>query len=200
MSTKVLPTSHILKQKDRREVAERTIGLCLEKPLNFNFDAGQFAELYLVDSKNAADDEQGLAFSMANAPKEDTLMFATRLRGGAFKQALATMPIASDIKVEGPFGKFVLHDDASRPAVVLACGIGITPVRSIDVHPAKAQLAHKILLFYSNRRAEDAAFLEELQFLESVNSNYQFFGVMTQMQKSQRSWTGLTSHINFERM
>ncbi|MBZ0186319.1 MAG: hypothetical protein K8F91_08740 [Candidatus Obscuribacterales bacterium] len=37
---------------------------------------------------------------MASAPEEDTLMFATRVRSGAFKQALTTMPVGGDIKVD----------------------------------------------------------------------------------------------------
>src|SRR6185437_11367652 len=115
MATKILPTTHMVKLKDRREVAERTIGVWLEKPGDFVFKAGQFAELVLPGTN----DDQALAFSMASAPEEAALMFATRLRDGAFKQALATVPIGSDIEVEGPFGHFTLHDDASRPAVFL---------------------------------------------------------------------------------
>jgi ferredoxin-NADP reductase len=56
--------------------------------------------------------------------------------------------------------------------VLLAGGIGITPFRSIVVAAAKEKLPHRIFLFYSNRRPEDAPFLEELQALEAVNPNY----------------------------
>ncbi|MBS1992681.1 MAG: FAD-dependent oxidoreductase [Cyanobacteria bacterium SZAS LIN-3] len=199
MSTKVLPTTHIVKLKDRREVAERTIAVLLEKPANFVFNAGQFAELFLVNSDEAVDDEQGLAFSMASAPEEDTLMFATRLRGGDFKRALETMPIGAPIKIEGPFGKFVL-DDSARPAVFITGGIGITPVRSILVHAAKQQIERDLFLFYSNRRPEDASFIEELQALEKESTHFHFFPVMTEMEKSTVTWSGMTGHLEFSKI
>ncbi len=196
MAVKVRPTTHVVKLKDRREIADRTLGVWLEKPADFHFVAGQFAEIALTQCEDSQ--EEQLAFSMASAPEEDSLIFATRLRGGVLKKALASLPINGKVKVEGPFGNFVLHEDAARPAVFLACGIGITPVRSIVVHAARSRLKHRIVLFYSNRRPEDAAFLEELQELECENPHYRFVGVMTQMEKSSRTWTGETGHMDYK--
>jgi len=197
MTVTVHPKTHLIKLTERREVADRTLAIWLQKPAHFDFTAGQFVELSLVDSEKDSASEQ-LAFSIASSPEEDALMFATRLRGGAFKQALATMAIDSEIKMEGPYGNFILHDDAKRPAVFLTGGIGITPVRSILIHAAKAKLPNQLLLFYSNRRPEDAAFLDELSAAESMNPNYRFIPVMTQSEKSKRSWAGETGHIDYK--
>jgi ferredoxin-NADP reductase len=71
----------------------------------------------------------------------------------------------------------------------LAGGIGITPFRSILLHAAKEKLPHRIFLFYSNRRPEDAPFLEELQILQQQNANYRLVATMTEMKKSNRAWT-----------
>ena len=43
--------------------------------------------------------------------------------------------------------------------VFLAGGIGITPFRSMLVHATREKLPHRLFLFYSNRRPEDAPFL-----------------------------------------
>src|SRR5262249_38343128 len=51
-------------------------------------------------------------------------------------------------------------------------------------------------LFYSNRRPEDAAFLEELQKVEQGNPNYKFIGTMTGMQKSRVPWQGETGYVS----
>src|SRR5262249_59995251 len=98
----------------------------------------------------------------------------------------------------GPLGWFTLHADASRPAVFQVGGIGITPFRSMILQAAKDNLAHKLYLFYSNRRPEDAAFLDELQSAERQNPNYKFIGTMTDIGKSERPWHGATSHITQE--
>jgi len=59
-------------------------------------------------------------------------------------------------------------------------------------------LSHRIFLFYSNRRPEDAPFLEELQSLERLNPNFRLVATMTQMRLSRRSWRGETGMIGKE--
>jgi ferredoxin-NADP reductase len=63
---------------------------------------------------------------------------------------------------------------------------------------AKEKLPHRIFLFYSNRRPEDAPFLDELQALERENPNYKLIATMTEMAKSLRSWHGEAGPIDKE--
>jgi ferredoxin-NADP reductase len=123
-------------------------------------------------------------------------MVATRMRDTAFKNVLRSVPLGTEVKIEGPFGNLRLHNDRSRAAVVLTGGIGITPFRSILLHVAKEKLPQHIFLFYANRRPEDAAFLVELQQLEKQIQNYKLIACMTEMQKSSQSWTGERGAIN----
>jgi ferredoxin-NADP reductase len=95
-----------------------------------------------------------------------------------------------------PLANLVLHNNAARTAVFLAGGIGVTPIRSILLRAAKEKLPHRIYFFFSNRRPEDAPFLEELQALQQQNPNYTFIATMTQMATSRREWTGQTGYIN----
>jgi len=124
------------------------------------------------------------SFSIASAPYDDTLMVATRMRDTAFKRVLNTMPLSSAVKIEGPSGSLTLHNNVKRTAVFLAGGIGITPFRSVVFRAAKEKLPHRIFLFYSKRRPEDAPFLDELQALERENPNYKLIASMTEMSKS----------------
>ncbi|MGH8846177.1 MAG: ferredoxin--NADP reductase, partial [Polaromonas sp.] len=98
--------------------------------------------------------------------------------------------------LEGPFGSLTLHNDRARPAVFVAGGIGITPFMSILRQAAKDQLAQRLLLLYSNRRPEDAAFLAELQQLEQQTKNFRLVATMTAMSKSRRPWQGETGMID----
>lgn len=59
-------------------------------------------------------------------------------------------------------------------------------------------LSRRIFLFYSNRRPEDAPFLDELQALEGKNQNYTLIATMTEMEKSHRSWHGEMGLISKE--
>ncbi len=169
-----------------------------EKPAGFSFVAGQFCEITLINPPETDGEGNSRQFSIASAPHEPRIMIATRMRDTAFKRVLKNLPLGSAVIFEGPYGDFVLHENVTRPAVFLIGGIGITPVRSMLIVAAQEHKPHKLFLFYSNRRPEDAPFLSELQELQSKNSNYTFIGTMTEMDKSQQTWTGKTGYVNAE--
>lgn len=182
----------------REEVAEGTISFFFEKPAGFTQKAGQYIDMTLINPSETDAEGNTRAFSLVSAPHEPDLQIATRMRNTAFKRILKSMPIGEEVSIDGPMGSFVLHNDTAKPAVFLAGGIGITPFVSMIRHAAKEKLPHKIFLFYSNRRPEDAAFLEELEEMEKINSNYKFIGTMTDMDNSIKSWKGETGYITKE--
>jgi ferredoxin-NADP reductase len=95
-----------------------------------------------------------------------------------------------EVQMQGPFGSLTLDDRGTRPAALIAGGIGITPFRSIVFQASHSRAAHRICLFYSNRRPEDAAFINELQALEETNSNYKLVATMTGDGESVKRWRG----------
>ncbi len=184
--------------KDRKEVASGTMAFYFEKPKGFDFKAGQFMELTLLDPPETDAEGNTRAFTIASAPYEADLMIATRMRDTAFKRVLKTLPPGSAVNMEGPFGVLTLHADAARPAAFLAGGIGITPFRSMVLAATKQSLARRLFLLYSNRRPEDAAFLDELEALGKQNPRYTLVATMTEMAKSARPWQGSTGYITRE--
>src|SRR5262245_17088006 len=186
------------KLKERRDVAEGTMAFHLEKPPGFEFKAGQYINVTLIDPPETDAEGNTRSFSIASAPFEEDLVVATRMRDTAFKRVFRKLSLKSEVRISGPFGSFTLHSDATRPAVFIVGGIGITPFRSMILQAVKDKLAHKLYLFYSNRRPEDAAFLDELQKAEGQNPNYKFIATMTDIVKSERAWQGATGHITHE--
>jgi ferredoxin-NADP reductase len=152
----------------REPVAEGTFAFYFEKPAGFTHEAGQNAMFTLLDP--AEEDASGPTrpFTLASAPHEPELMIATRMRDSAFKRYLAKAPLGTKVEMDGPAGVMVLHEDARRPAVFLAGGIGITPFVAIARDAAKRRLPHLLTLFYSNRRPKDAAFLAELERMPNL--------------------------------
>ena len=183
---------------ERHEVAENTMAFQFEKPAGWAFKPGQFVDITLINPPETDGEGNTRGFSISSAPQEPTIMVTTRLRSTAFKRVLKTMSLQTEVKIEGPFGNLTLHNNATRPAVLLAGGIGITPFRSIVVNAAKEKLPHRIFLFYSNRRPEDAAFLEELQTLETQNVNYTLIATMVEMEKSAQPWKGELGMIDYK--
>ena len=118
------------------------------------------------------------------------LVFTTRLRDTAFKRSLKKVLLATEVKIGSAAGSFTLHKNRAKPAVFLAGGIGITPFLSIVRQAHHDRLPHKLYLFYSNRRPEDAPFLDTLQNVEKTNPSFHLICTMTEMSKSKKEWKG----------
>ena len=183
------------KLKCRQEIAAGTMAFHFEKPEGFAYKAGQFADYTLINPSETDAEGNTRGFSLASAPYEDDLMAATRMRDTAFKRVLKTMEIGTELTLDAPYGSFTLHNNAQIPAVFLTGGIGVTPVRSIVLQATHDKLPHKIFLFDSNRRPEDAAFLVDLTEAQKNNPNFTFVGTMTEMEKSDRQWHEETGFI-----
>ena len=182
----------------RETVAEGTMAFWFERPSGFVHQAGQWVMMSLVDPQESDSRGPNRPFSLVSAPHERELTIATRMRDTAFKRVLASAPPGTPVTIDGPNGVMVLHEDAARPAVLLAGGIGITPFVAMVRDAAEKRLPHRLYLFYSNRRPEDAPFLEELRALEQRNPNYRLIATMTQMEKSSQPWQGETATIGAE--
>ena len=182
---------HEVKLIRREEAAAGTMAFHFTKPAGFVFQPGQAVELVLP-----LDDDARRTFSLVSAPFEDQLAVATRMRDSAFKRALKALAPGSPARIEGPFGSLTLHEDRARAAVFIAGGIGITPFMSMLRQAAQDQLPQRLLLIYSNRRPEDAAFLAELQQLEQRNPHFRLVATMTEMEKSALPWSGATGLVD----
>jgi ferredoxin-NADP reductase len=182
--------------KGRMAIAEGTMAFHLSRPDGFAFRAGQAVRLELTEPP--AETGQGSrTLSLVSAPFESELVVATRMRDSAFKRALKALPDGASIRCNGPFGRFTL-DDAGRPAVFVAGGIGITPFMSMLRQAAHEESAQRLFLAYSNRRPEDAAYLDELLELERRNPHFRLAATMTDMSKSARAWHGESGTVDAE--
>jgi ferredoxin-NADP reductase len=179
-------------------VAEGTMAFRFSKPSGFRHQAGQSLLMMLVDPPETDSEGDARTFTIASAPHEAELMIATRMRDTAFKRVLKAAPVGTAVRIDGPNGEMVLHDDPARPAVLLAGGIGITPFLSMARDAANRRLPHRLNLFYSNRRPEDAAFIAELQQMEQLNRNFRLIATMTEPEKSAQRWPGETGFIRRE--
>jgi len=160
--------------------ADHTLGFVIEVDEPFEFRAGQSCDLTLVNPPHEDGKGSTRTFSITSAPNEaPRLMFATRQTGSAFKRSLEDGPLGMAIEVDGPWGSFVLHDDAARPAVLLAGGIGITPFRSMIKDAVERRLAHAITLLYSNRTQSSAAFFSDFVTWSHVKRNFTFVPTLT---------------------
>lgn len=190
-----MPT-HKIKLKSRKEVAAGTMAFHFEKPAGFTFIAGQAGDFTLHHPPETDKEGNKRSFSLAGAPSEDDIIIATRMRDTAFKRSLKAIPLGTELSLEAPWGELTLHKKHMIPAVFLTGGIGITAIRSMILEATRTKLAQKLILFYSNRRPEDAVFLNDLTQAQKENSHFNFITTMTEPEKSSQPWKGKTGPID----
>lgn len=180
--------------KGKKQIATRTMEFTFEKPKDFKFNAGQHIRMTLLNPTDSDAKGNRRFMTLANTPAEKDLVIAMRMTDSAFKNVLGQMQIGEKVVIEillrSPHGSFVIHEDSSKPAVFLAGGIGIVPAYSIIKDAIERKLQHKIYLFYSNRRPEDAPYLKDLQKLANQYPSFKLIATMTHPEKSAPTESG----------
>jgi ferredoxin-NADP reductase/nitrite reductase/ring-hydroxylating ferredoxin subunit len=163
-----------------------------DKPL-IDYTAGQFA---FFDIGEVYNDPKGPIrhFTISSSPTENFIMFSTRIRDSPYKKRLSTLERGAKVKVRGPEGKFVLHEDYSKPAVFLSGGIGVTPFRTMIKYATDKQLPVKIIMFDSNRNQDNILFKKEFDDWESINKNLKI--IYTISEKDQHDQSSSSSSLS----
>ncbi len=166
-----------------------------------DYTAGQFA---FFDIGGVDNDPKGPIrhFTISSSPTENFIMFTTRMRDSPFKKRLSILEDGAKVKVRGPEGQFVLHDDYSKPAVFLSGGIGVTPFRSMIKYATDKQLPIKIVMFDSNRDPDNILFKKEFDDWTTLNKNLKIIYTVSEDKHSEdqstirNGWKGEYGRIN----
>jgi ferredoxin-NADP reductase len=175
-------------------IADGTTAFHFARPSGFDFVPGQYLNLGLVAPREPDPAGNLRSFSIASAPHEDELAFATRMRGSPFKRELAALAPGAHVKAEGPFGELALDED-TRPVVFLAGGIGITPFRSMLRDAARRGSGRSITLVYGNRTPQASAFLAELTTLSQRLPGFRLVSCMSEPDHCVPAWQGETGFV-----
>jgi len=159
-----------------------------DKITPLNHTAGQFA---FFDIGGVYNDPKGPIrhFTISSSPTENFIMFSTRIRDSPYKNRLSILEKGAKVKVRGPEGEFVLHQDYSKPAVFLSGGIGVTPFRSMLRYATDQQLPLKITMFDSNRNRDSILFKKEFDEWANKNKNLKIIYTISEDEQQQSSST-----------
>ncbi|MDP9287393.1 MAG: Rieske 2Fe-2S domain-containing protein [Thermoproteota archaeon] len=171
-----------------------------DNKIYLDYTAGQFA---FFDIGGVSNDPKGPIrhFTIASSPTEDFIMISTRIRDTPYKKRLSSLEEGAKVKVRGPEGKFVLHEDYSKAAVLLSGGIGVTPFRSMIKYATDKQLPLKINMFDSNRDQANILYKNEFDECLNTNRNLKIIYTITAAEEqgqapSSSSWKGERGIIN----
>jgi ferredoxin-NADP reductase len=160
-----------------------------EKPPGFTFAPVQFCGLEFA---TAAGSEE-YPMSLACSPTKPYLEFGARISDSPWKQAFAALKPGDEAEVDGAYGHFLLNE--ASPAVLVAGGIGITPLKGMAEYAADRQLPIEVRLVYSNRNEEEIAYRSELEELERRNPRFQVVHTLTRPREDS-TWAGRRGRID----
>ncbi|MGE0449368.1 MAG: 2Fe-2S iron-sulfur cluster-binding protein [Vicinamibacterales bacterium] len=140
----------------------------LARPEGFAFKAGQFLTVRL----RADGREHVRCYSISSSPGVRGHLEISVKRLGLVSGALhATIRPGSLLTIRQPAGSFCYPTDDDRPLVLVAGGVGITPLMSMLRHGVETEPTRPITLLYSVRRVEDVAFRDELDLIAKRNDH-----------------------------
>lgn len=146
-------TTHLLGSEECADM----LTLRFSRPEGFDPAAGQYVLLKLEGHRLKP-------FTCASAPSDSHIEITTRDSGSPFKVALSSMSEGDVAHITGPMGRFVLPASPGR-VLMLAGGIGITPIRSIMRDTWQHGRSLCGMLIYGNRSIECIPYWDELEEL-----------------------------------
>lgn len=123
-------------------------------------------------------------YSIASAPHLDYLDIHIKSNGGEVGEFIMNSLYTGDvIEIDGPFGDMtyshVTGQDIQQaaPLILIAGGLGITPIKSIIDTAIARRYAGEVSLYWGTDRIEEQYLAEYFRALESHNDHFSFHGV-----------------------
>jgi predicted ferric reductase len=156
----------------------------------FRFRPGQFGWLTLGGSPFKI---TGHPFSFSSSAAADGRVEMSIRKLGDFTRQIDKTPIGSHVYLDGPYGAFTIGNPADMH-VLIAGGVGITPMMSMIRTLADRGDERPVVLLYGSKDWESITFREELEALRK-RLNLTIVHVLSD---PPAGWTGEQGHINAE--
>ncbi|PJG45264.1 flavodoxin [Sphingobium sp. LB126] len=134
--------------------------------LPFDFLPGQFLQVEVVPEPGKT---ARRSYTIASSPTQRAYVELTvkREEQGVVSRHLHDKIVADDLlKVSGPFGAFTFTGTDAESIVLIAGGVGITPMMSVLRYLTDTAWKGDIFFFYGARSTEEFVFRDELERLE----------------------------------
>lgn len=184
-----------LKLQKIHQETPTVVSLIFNKPEGFIFKAGQFLRWeFPVENCDARCNKR--PFTIASSPSENYLMLTTRHGESRLKQTLVQAEPGLHVRAVGPLGHFTLDGVTTNHIVMLAGGVGITPMRSMIKYALDTNADKSITLFYSNKTPEEIVYRQELESWQKKAKSIKIVITITTPQESRQKWEGLVGRVN----
>ena len=170
------------------DIARDTRRLVLELDEPLPFSAGQYVELLVPGT------DIWRQYSMANAPSDTASieLHVRRTEGGAATAGwiFAHMGLGDRVEVRGPMGVFGIGRPQEEPAILVAGGTGLAPMKSIVQAALAEDLVPELWLYHGGRTEQD---LYDVEFFTDLAARHEQFHYRPVL--SEQAWDGATGMV-----
>ncbi|CAM3957019.1 Flavohemoprotein [Pseudomonas reidholzensis] len=104
-------------------------------------------------------------YSLSSAPSDGYLRISVKAQGPASRHLHEQVALGDALEVRLPTGSFVLDSSSARPLVLIAAGVGITPLLAMLREQLVSDVSRRVYLFQGARSLADLPFQQELATL-----------------------------------
>lgn len=181
-------------RNDDAGAGTRTLAVRPRGHTGFDFDAGQFA--WLVTGSSPFSRQQhplSISSSAERAPGEP-IEFAVKALGDWSGEVVPRLPRGARVWVDGAFGAFTSERKTAHGFVLIAGGIGITPMRSMLLTMRDRADQRPVILLYAARDESHLLFRHELENLrESLDLD-----IVLVLERPPTDWLGERGYLDRE--
>jgi len=178
-------------RKDK--LAESIYEFTLTNPEGFAFEAGQFVlfDFPLIENP---DDIQTRAFSIASTPEEEEILIVAKiLEGGrASRWIEEKLEVGVNMRMQGPFGLFLLDKNTDNDNLFVCTGSGIAPFRSQIIQALKRGDKRRMDLVFGVYSQAHLFWVKEMEKLANNHENFFFHPVLSD---PEGEWDGETGWV-----
>ncbi len=166
--------------------------LRLPKSQAFNFIPGQYIDIIMKDA-------QRRSFSIANLPgqadEEGLELHIRHVPGGHFTPLVFNALRERDLlRLEGPFGAYLLQSEASRPMIMIAGGTGFSPIKGLVQQALGDDPARHIHLFWGARDEQDLYLNALAETWARAHENFTYTPVLSESDSDR--WRGAVGWVH----
>lgn len=157
----------------------------LDRPLAFN--PGQYVQLDVPGGETRP-------YSLASTPADSSRieLHITRSPNGLASDGwvFKDLAVGDAVSLSGPYGRFSFRPARTQPILLLACGTGLAPMKSIIGHIAETGADHEVVLYHGVATRAD---LYEHEWLERFAADHDWFTYRPAL--SREDWDGRTGRV-----
>lgn len=175
----------------------RTFRFAQENGVEIPFDylPGQFLTVtVIIDGKKVK-----RSYTIASSPSQRDYIEITVKReekGMVSRHLHDHLKIGASLEISGPAGKFTFTGSEKESIVLIAGGVGVTPMMSVLRYLTAHCWKKEIYFIFGVRTPEDIIFREELAYLEKRHTNLKVWITVSQPESS--DWDGPTGRLSVE--